>query len=83
MLLLFAVSLGNVIAKDQEFSANENRFLAKLPALDWNDVVRGDFQEDLESYLNDHILGRDTWISIKTRVQKLLGDTDIGVSGRR
>ena len=78
LLLLFAVSLGSVIAKDQEFSANENRFLAKLPALDWNDVVRGDFQEDLESYLNDHILGRDTWISIKTRVQKLLGDTDIG-----
>ena len=78
LLALFVVSLGSVIAEDKDFSANENRFLAKLPSLDWDDVLEGDFQEDLETYLNDHILGRDSWISIKTRVQKLLGDTDIG-----
>lgn len=41
-------------------------------------VLSGKYQEDLESYLNDQIVGRDNWITIKTAIQKTTGDTDIG-----
>lgn len=78
MVFLAAVSLGSLLAADKEFSENENRVLAQMPQLTWDNIVSGDFQEGLETYLNDHIWGRDQWITIKTALQKAVGDTDIG-----
>ncbi|MCM1283290.1 MAG: DHHW family protein [Muribaculaceae bacterium] len=72
------VSGGSLLVKDREFSPNENRYLAEKPGFSWENVMSGDFQEDLEDYLNDQIVGRDQWITVKTAVQKVTGNTDIG-----
>jgi hypothetical protein len=40
--------------------------------------LSGEFQDDLEDYLRDQICFRDSWITIKTAIQKACGDTDIG-----
>ncbi len=77
-LMIGVVSVGSFLAKDREFSENENRYLAEHPQFSWEKVLEGEFQEDLESYLNDQILGRDFWITTKTSIQKLVGDSDIG-----
>ena len=72
------VSVGSLLTKDREFSPNENRYLSGVPTFSVDRIFSGDFQEDLENYLNDQILGRDQWITAKTALQKTCGDTDIG-----
>ena len=78
VLFLVAVGVGSILAPDREFSANENRYLAEFPNISLDDILDCDFQDGLEEYLNDQILGRDMWITIKTAIQKAVGDTDIG-----
>lgn len=78
LVFIFGISAAGFIAKDREFSPNENRYLAELPKLSWEKIMSGDFQEDLEEYLKDQIFGRDQWITVKTAVQKAAGNTDIG-----
>lgn len=76
--VLVGVSLISFFGKDRVFSENENRYLAEKPTLDADTVLSGDFQEGFESYLNDQIAFRDAWITLKTAVQKGMGDTEIG-----
>lgn len=78
LLVIGGISILSFAAKDKAFSENENRYLAERPVLTWDRIVSGDFQNDLETYLNDHIIFRDQWITMKTAVQKASGDTDIG-----
>lgn len=72
------ISLVSLGAKDREFSENENRYLAQLPSVSWNDIYSGDFQDGFEEYLKDHVAFRDEWITVKTFIQKATGNTDIG-----
>lgn len=78
VVFLAGISAAGLIAKDREFSPNENRYLAEPPKLSWENILSGEFQEGLEEYLKDHIFGRDQWITVKTAVQKAAGNTDIG-----
>lgn len=78
LLAIGGISVGSLLAKDREFSPNENRYLSGLPKCSVERILSGDFQDDLEKYLNDQILGRDQWITAKTAIQKNCGDTDIG-----
>lgn len=78
LVLVGGISALGFLVKDREFSENENRYLASAPGFTIADFMSGDFQENLESYLNDQIWLRDGWITIKTAVQKACGDTDIG-----
>ena len=78
VVLVGGISLAGLLAKDRSFSANENRYLAKAPEFTIKQVFSGDFQDGLETYLNDQIWMRDGWITVKTAVQKACGDTDIG-----
>lgn len=72
------ISTGSLLAKDREFSPNENRYLAEPPELTWDNLLKGRFQEDLENYLRDQVCFRDTWITIKTGIQEFCGNRDIG-----
>ena len=78
LVAIGGISVGSLLAKDREFSPNENRYLSGLPKCSVERILSGDFQDDLEKYLNDQILGRDQWITAKTAIQKNCGDTDIG-----
>lgn len=78
MVFLVLISIGSFVAKDREFSENENRYLAQFPEISLDSIINCDFQDGLEKYINDQILGRDEWITIKTAIQKFIGDTEIG-----
>lgn len=78
MLFLVLISAGSFLVPDRDFSANENRYLAEKPEFSLNNILDCEFQDGLEEYLNDQIWGRDAWITIKTAIQKAVGDTDIG-----
>ena len=72
------VSVGSLLTKDREFSPNENRYLEEKPKISVDNIMNGSFQEDLENYLRDQVIGRDAWITVKTGVEKACGNTDIG-----
>lgn len=78
IVFLVLISVGSFVAKDREFSENENRYLTQFPEISIDSILNCDFQDALEKYINDQIWGRDEWITIKTAIQKFVGNTDIG-----
>ena len=72
-VLLLGISIIDVLKPDSEFSASENRNLAKLPAFSWSSLVNGDFAMDYEEYVNDQFVGRNFWINAKSVGESVLG----------
>ena len=57
----------------EEFSENENRYLAKFPDLSWENIKSGKYMEGLQDYVSDHFPFRDSFMSFKTKVELLMG----------
>ncbi len=71
LCVLFCGFLGIMLAlylllPVQTFSEKEKRELAKAPVLTWDNVASGEFGEQAESYLADHIPGRDLLVGISS-----------------
>ena len=76
VLFLAAVSVGSLVAPARTFSQMENRVLKTAPKLIEKDVMDGSYMEDAETYISDHILGRDLWFCINAGLDRALGKTD-------
>lgn len=74
-ILIFSLSL--IFIPKKEFSENENRYLESFPKFTFKSLMSGDFIESFEDYITDHFPFRDTFISIKTFIEKALGKSDI------
>ena len=61
---LGAMLLGYLTLPKQEYSEKEKRFLTEAPALAWEDIASGQWGEDAESYMADHIPGRDFFVGL-------------------
>ena len=73
---LFAMAALYFLLPKTEFSQLEKRYLAQAPKADWGDIASGDWGEDAESYMADHIPGRDFfnhWITICLLHSKISG----------
>ncbi|NLD29339.1 MAG: hypothetical protein GX658_02985, partial [Clostridiales bacterium] len=68
---------GSLIAKDREYSANENRYLAGRPALSLSSITSGKFMEDTEAYLSDQFLGRDLLVRTRAGVDRFVGKREV------
>lgn len=75
IVLVFMLTF--IFSPKQIFSENENRYLTKFPSFSWDNLVSGKFIDDLDSYLIDHFPFRDTFVSIKTKTELLLGKRKI------
>ena len=76
--LLFCLSLGGgllllLLLPKQDFSQNEKRFLAAAPELSWRSVSTGRFGEAAESYLADHLPGREFLVGLQAHAELLSG----------
>ena len=67
---IFLVSL---LLPKKEFSQLENRYLQKPPELSLESLTDGQFMEDAEDYVSDHIAGRDFWVAAKAWSERLSG----------
>ncbi len=67
MLTLFLLLPG------QDFSEKEKRYLAEAPALTWETLLSGEFGEQAETYLADHIPGRDFFVGLASYYDLLTG----------
>lgn len=65
-------SLLNLVWPYQEFSASENRFLAKMPVFSWESLISGEFTGDFETFLTDQFPLREFWVSVKSDTERYL-----------
>lgn len=61
---LLSVTLCYLFLPKADFSENEKRYLEEMPALSWESVASGDWGNDIETYLADHIPGRDFFVGV-------------------
>lgn len=72
-----SLSLWNAFGTKQEFSESERRKLSKFPDMNLENILSGDFAEDIEEYMVDHFPGRDSWRTVKVYAKtKVLGQKD-------
>ena len=71
------LTLGFAVSPRGTFSENENRYLAELPELSWENLQSGQFMSDISTYLSDHFLFRDFFMGLKTQAELLAGRKEI------
>ena len=47
------------LAPPKTYSENEKRILSEFPKISVDAVLSGEFQDGLETYMSDHLFGRD------------------------
>ena len=72
MLVWVTLIVLNFVVRSVEFSEQENRYLAKLPTFRIEKLLDGTYQEELDTYINDHFVFRNAWIKIKSETEMLL-----------
>lgn len=66
----------NLFLPDRDFSEQENRSLQTAPVFSADKLFSGEFMSEFESYCSDQFVMRDRWISMKARLELLLGKTE-------
>lgn len=77
-VILMALMLSNVFLPKKTFSDNENRVLQTFPTLTMQSLKDGTFTRTFATYIADHFLWRDGFVSIKTMADLALQKTDSG-----
>lgn len=67
-IFIFGFMITNIIVKNQDISYSERRYLSTLPEITIKNIFNGEITNNLETYLTDHFVLRDTFRSIKTLV---------------
>ena len=70
---LIAMSLLFFLLPKQEMSETEKRVLEKAPEFSWENLSSGKFGEDIESYMADHVPGRDFFVGVHSYSELLTG----------
>lgn len=78
ILCIFLASLFilHIALPDKAFSEQENRYLAEPPKFSFNALFSGKFISGFEDYVTEQFPGRDYWISMKSRTERLLLKTE-------
>ena len=70
---LAAMLAGYLLLPKADFSEREKRYLAEAPDVNWEDIASGDWGEDAESYMADHIPCRDFFVGLNAYFDLLTG----------
>ena len=69
LLLIFGLGTANLLAPTEEYSYTERRRLKVLPTVNIENIVNGRIFAELDEYVNDHFIERDSFRGIKAWVQ--------------
>lgn len=73
VLFLFGMLLAGLIMPKESFSSMEKRYLAELPVLNLESISSGAWGEALETYLADHMPGREFFVGLNAYKELYLG----------
>lgn len=68
--------LANFFYPKMTFSEKENRYLSTFPSFHIQALVNGSYATNLDTYINDHFVYRDIWLTCKSTLERLLGKTE-------
>ncbi len=71
-ILIFGFTVATLVKPETKHSESENRDLAQMPEFRVQTLLNGQFESDYETYLTDQFFLRDSWIGLKTAVERLL-----------
>lgn len=71
-IILFSLSIIDVIVPNKKFSETENRKLRTKPTMTISGVLDNSFSKKYDEYVNDQFVGRDYWINLKSRSEYML-----------
>lgn len=74
---IFILTLLFFVIPKRAFSDNENRYLAKPPAISILALTSGRLTAQVSDYLSDHFPGRDAWLEIQSETSRLSGKREI------
>lgn len=77
LALVFGVTIASMVNPVRAFSENENRYLAQKPEFSLESLYKGDYTADYETFITDQFVGRDSWIGLKTRIERAMLKQDI------
>ena len=71
-MVVMAGMLFGYALPDQEVSVSERRQLAKMPKLSVSNILSGEYMKGIESYVSDHIPGREIFKKVYTFANQYL-----------
>lgn len=72
-LIIIILPIIFMFSHKSDFSADENRMLAKKPKLSTETIADKSFMKDLEKYLSDHFPERIEWVEGKMAIDRFSG----------
>ncbi len=76
-ILSLALSLLTVFWPKKNYSENENRYLEEFPKLSFDSIKDASFMKDCESYVSDHFILRDFFMTVKTVYERMTGRNQV------
>ena len=74
--VILVLVLVMLLTSDKTFSDRENRVLAQMPSFSLASAADGSFMTDAEDYVADQFAFRNSWITIKLNIDRLLGKNE-------
>ncbi len=71
------MALITFLGPHRTYSENEKRILAESPKLGWQNIMSGQFQDEIETYISDHLVGREFFVGVNAYFNKLLGKNSL------
>ena len=62
-----------LVLPERDFSETEKRYLEKFPTFSWEKLASGEFGADIETYMADHIPGRDFLVGLNAYFENVTG----------
>lgn len=77
-VLILALTVASMVNPVKDYSETENRNLAQAPKFSFDALFNGSYTLDYEEFITDQFVARDSWITLKTYAERLLGKKDSG-----
>lgn len=72
-IFLYVLSIADLFSPQYEFSDLENRYLSKFPAFSLKTLINNEYTPKVEDFTEDHFIKRNSWISLKSISETVLG----------
>ncbi len=73
IVAIFSIGLCFIFVPKLEYSSNEKRILQEFPAFTFDSLISGEFGEDFEKYLVDHVVARDLFVGVNSYTELYTG----------
>ena len=76
--VIILTALFTLVMPPKNYSENEKRMLADFPEFTWENIASGNFGDEFEKYLSDHLAGRDLFVGINAYFDMIMGRNSLG-----